>query len=282
MTMPRLAAIFETTRAAYRLPIWRTERSASMSHLSCFYSQGEDPLKWLPEQMPGLIEHLNLTPPEMRCLYPQWFGVWEYGGPNYDVVPTYDPAKSTAQMRYTADALAAAGFGPGSIPMCFCDHEIPDPKGFTNRSKFLRAATKPLRDAFGSERVNYTDATFKGSIVEWSGFRRLTGSTIDRTDSVDCYTHKPGDFVRVIRNVLACRKTGRVIPHLPPKITEHQDQAEAESQIRAMIHVCARVGITTFFVASYEWPEDKWPRLVEVVTNACAEAEAITTQEANA
>jgi hypothetical protein len=282
MTMPRLAAIFETTRAAYRLPIWRTERSASMAHLSCYYNPGEDPTKWLPEQINTLTDHLIQTPVPMRCLYPNWLGVWQYGGSKGEVPPDYDPEIPLRQMQFVAEKLWLVLIGASSLPYLFLDHEVSDPRGFAARSKFLRTVTKPIKDLTGCERVNYTDATFKGSIVEWSGFRRLTGSTIDHTDSVDCYTKKPGDFVRVIRNVLACRKTGKVIPHLPPKITDHQTQAEAESQIRAMVHVCARAGITTFFVASYEWPEDKWPRLVEVVTNACAEAEAITTQEATA
>ena len=277
--MPLIRVIFETTRAAFRSPVWRSERSASMAVIDGYYDLNQDPARWLPDQMAGVVEHLRATPVHLRCLYPQWFGIWEYGGPRGEVAPTYDPAKPRAQMEYVATRLAAEGFAAGSIPLVYLDHEIPDPRGFAARSKFLRAATAPLKTLLNCERINYTDATFRGSITEWSGFKRLTGSTIDRTDSVDCYTVKAGDLVRVMRNVRACKRTGRVIPHLPPKISPTQTQAEAQSQIRAMIHGLAPRGIDTFFVASYEWPEPLWPELVACCTGAAAEAEAIAAAD---
>lgn len=274
--MIRLNAIFETTQAEYREPWYATDRTAAMAHVACYYDQGSDHVKPIREQGRTLMEHLLQTPQQLRCIYPNWLGIWEYGGPDDTIQPTYNPAKPREQMEYLAESITNPPF---TVPFVYLDHEKPDPRGYAARTRFLRACTKPLKDAFNCERVNYTDATFRGTITEWSGFKRITGATIDGTDSVDCYTKKPGDFSRVCRNVLTCRKSGKVIPHLPPKITETQTLADADAQLLAMLMLFAAKGITTFFVAAYERPPELRPALVKTVRDGLAAIESILWPE---
>ena len=305
---PNLIAIFETTRAAFRHAVYATERSAAMAHLGLYYDRGGDPLAPIREQWPALLAHLEATPAHLRCLYLPWFAGWETGGWTGGPVNVdwNKPDKSgpLSQAAYLAALLAEHGFGRGSIPWLYLDMEAPwrledgntdpnaplpdphfDPDGLRKMAAYLRACTKPLKDLLGCERINYAYASPKKEVIEWSGYKRTKGATIDRTDSVDCYTSysgRPDDFVRVMRNVMDCDRSGRVAPHLPPLINDQQSQAEAESQIRAMMHTFAAKGITMIPVAAYMWTADKQADLVRAVTGSMAEAEAIHATEATA
>jgi hypothetical protein len=301
---PKLIAIFETTHAEFRQAVYATERSAAMAIVPLYYELGADPIAPVNEHWPALLAHLQSTPVHLRCLYLSWFATWQtggwHGGPVNVDWNKLDKAAPLAQATHLAGLLAGHGFGRGSIPFLYLDQENPwrledgntdpnaplpdpvaDPDGMRKMAAYLRACTKPLKDLLGCERINYTYASPKKEIVEWSGYKRTKGATIDRTDSVDCYTSKPGDFVRVMRNVLDCDRSGKVAPHLPPLITEHQTQAEAESQIRAMMHTFAAKAILAVPVAAYMWPADKQAELVRAVTGSMAEAEAAHFDVAN-
>ena len=110
--MPTHVVIFETERADYRDPLFASVNSAAMANLSLYYGPGEDPIQWIPDQMPGIIEHLEATPVHLRCLYPVWFGVYEYRGD----IPTFNTAAPIQQAQRIADTLRAVGYGRGSIP----------------------------------------------------------------------------------------------------------------------------------------------------------------------